>query len=468
MIFVVEFSPERLIVAGRRFDRQDKLDRMFQRHLRVTLVPVFVLMLAASYVLTAQKDQKVEPADLHRPTKTPDRIILTWSDDPATTQSVTWRTETSVTSALAEIAPADDGPLFVKTAAQVKATTAGFKTDLSLSHVHSATFTGLKPNTLYVYRVGDGWNWSEWSHFRTAGSKTDPLTFVYVGDAQNDIFSMWSRVIRMAYTVAPQTRFIVHAGDLINSANKDDEWGDWFRAAGWINQTIPSFPSPGNHEYARGLKGRDLTGHWRPTFTLPENGPAGLEESCYYLDIQGIRMISLNSNEKQQEQVEWIDKVLADNPNEWAILTFHHPIFSAAKGRDNKDLRELWQPIFDKHKVDLVLTGHDHTYARSNMRTGMNVRSTDAGTVYVVSVSGPKMYNLERETWMARGAEDTQLFQVIRVEGQKLTYESRTARGILYDAFELRKRRNRPNQLINRIPESPSERLRDSNAVSGG
>ena len=64
---------------------------------------------------------------------------------------------------------------------------------------------------------------------------------------------------------------------------------------------------------------------------------------------------------------------------------------------DNPEIREALQPIFEYYGVDLVLQGHDHTYARSglmtheNVGTGVTARSPKAGTVYVVSVSGPKM-----------------------------------------------------------------------------
>jgi hypothetical protein len=103
----------------------------------------------------------------------------------------------------------------------------------------------------------------------------------------------------------------------------------------------------------------------------------------------------------------------------------------------------------------LVLTGHDHTYARSNLVSGTNMVDK-SGTVYVVSVSGPKMYQVDREDWMARTAARTQLFQVVRIDGNKLRYESRTARGVLYDAFELTKQgAGRANKLVNRIPATP-------------
>ncbi len=398
----------------------------------------------------------------HAPTPQPDRIMLGITPDPSTSMSVNWRTSTDVSDAKAEIAEAEDGPDFTKRSKTISATSQTLKTDLNEAHFHTVQFTSLKPDTLYVYRVGDGKNWSEWNQFRTSTAGAEPLTFIYVGDAQNNVYSMWSRVIRAAYSSAPDTRFILHAGDLINRRDRDAEWGEWFYGAGWINSKVPMVAVPGNHEYGTGPSGdREVSTHWRPQFALPENGPKGLEETCYYTDIQGLRVIALNSNVKQKEQAEWLETVLANNPNRWTVLTFHHPIFSASRGRDNKQLRDLWKPIFDKYKVDMVLTGHDHTYGRSNLVSGNNVRA-ESGTVYVVSVSGPKMYSVEKQEWMERTAGRTQLYQVIRIDGNKLSYESRTARGILYDAFELTKEPGKANRLVNKVPNVPERGNDDS------
>lgn len=399
-------------------------------------------------------------AEVHRPLSVPDRIVLSWDGDPATSQAVTWRTDLSAGPTLAQIARADHGPKFVSAAATVQGESTTLETDLSPARYHSVRFTGLQPSTLYVYRVGDGVNWSEWLQFRTASNRPEPFRFLYFGDAQNDVKSLWSRVLRQAYLTAPDARFLIHAGDLINRANRDGEWGEWFGAAGWMNGMIPVVPTPGNHEYEAGSdQVRRLSRHWRPQFTLPQNGPRGLEETAYSLDYQGVRIVSLNSNEKQAEQVEWLEERLRDNPNRWTVLTFHHPLFSTARGRDNRRLRELWLPIIERYRVDLVLQGHDHTYGRSNLQTGVNIHAPDTGTVYVVSVSGPKMYNLDRQSWMERAAEDTQLYQVIEVDGGRLRYEARTPTGDVYDRFELRKTGGK-NRLVERPARRLPERLR--------
>ena len=403
------------------------------------------------------------------PSPVPDRIVLTWTDNPMRSQAVTWRTSADVPQGMGEIAVAGEGPLFVEGTQKVKANTVRLEGDLGAAHYHTVEFIDLKPGTKYAYRVGDGKVFSEWSHFTTANDWAKPFTFIYVGDAQNDIKSHWSRVIRSAFTDAPKAAFVIHAGDLINRANRDGEWGEWFYATGFLHRMIPCIATPGNHEYFRQDEDseRELSTHWRPTFAFPKHGPKGLEETAYYVDYQGARIIALNSNEKQPEQVTWLRDVLKERKARWVIVTFHHPLYASAEGRDNTELRDLWQPAFDEFRVDLVLQGHDHTYARSglmtheNVGTGVTARSPKAGTVYVVSVSGPKMYDLQARPFMRRAAEDTQLYQIIHVDGDQLRYEARTATGRLYDGFTLIKREGRPNQLVERVPKRQERRRVD-------
>lgn len=410
----------------------------------------------------------------YKPTAVPDRIVLTWAADPATTQSVTWRTDASVTKAFIEYAEADDGPLFVEETERQEANSDPLESDIGVAHYHSATLTGLEPETKYVYRVGDGTNWSEWAHFSTASTEPKPFSFVYVGDAQNNIKAHWSRLIRQAYQDAPKASFVLHAGDLVNRGNRDGEWGEWFYAQGFIPRSTPCVAVPGNHEQSKtfnaetGEVTRRLTDHWEHVFEFPKNGPEGSREAVYFVDYQGVRIIGLDSTGDVVSQADWLRGVLEDNPQAWTVVTFHHPIYSSKAGRDNRELRKLLQPIFDEHRVDLVLNGHDHTYARTqlmrhkgeqNVPVGVRAQSDQGGTVYVVSVSGPKMYDLGRRPFMRRAAEDTQLYQVITVDGDELRYVARTAIGRPYDGFTLRKREGATNELIEQVPETP-ERTR--------
>lgn len=461
---------------------------------------VFLLTACATQVATHGHDGEdghphaaiaVKPAEMYAPTAMPDRIVLSWSGDPRTTQSVNWRTSVAVTQGIGEIVKAEAGPYFPEKAVQVMATAEALKSDLSTAHFHSITFQDLEPGSIYAYRLGDGTNWTEWFHFRTAAANQEPFSFIYFGDAQNNVRSMWSRVIRESHRDAPKAAFMLHAGDLINTAESDAEWGEWFGAGAWLNAMVPSVPIPGNHEQAKlGDGTRRLSHHWRPSFTLPTNGPDGLEETCYTFCYQNMRFIGLNSNTAQAEQTEWLAEVLEKNDSPWVVCAFHHPIYSSGKDRDNSELRAMWKPLFDKYQVDLVLTGHDHTYGRTgfevppvtpipapqdttastrrataaaakilvgtvNVPTGVQNVDALAGTVYVVSVSGPKMYSNQNQSFMKRVAEDTQLYQIIHINGNSLRFEARTAVGELYDAFELQKTPGQINKLIEIEPQVP-------------
>ncbi|TRX51181.1 metallophosphoesterase family protein [Fulvivirga sp. M361] len=415
---------------------------------------ICLLVLLSTNLLAQLPEKNLPPRhpqfDFH-PSQRPDRLLLTWTDNSSSTQTVTWRTDTTITKGYAEITLADPSPDFHKEATQFIAETQLMITDFGKAAYHTVNFTELKPNTTYAYRVGADKYWSEWVQFVTAGTDFEPYSFIYLGDAQNKLYSHWSRAIQAAYREAPKSKFIVHAGDLINHSQNDYEWGEWFEAAGAAVKMIPTITIPGNHEYIKNPEGKkvSLTPFWDPQFNFPQNGPKGLEDQCYYIDVQNVRIISLNSNDDFKIQANWLSETLSNNPNQWTFVTFHHPVVSAAKGRVNEQVLKLWKPILDKHKVDMVLQGHDHTYARAqNLTTGTNSYEGSSGTVYVVSVSGPKMYPLTEQPWMERSAENTQLYQIIDVANDHLIYRSFTTGGMLYDAFRIEKRAEASNELI--------------------
>ena len=87
--------------------------------------------------------------------------------------------------------------------------------------------------------------------------------------------------------------------------------------------------------------------------------------------------------------------------------------------------------------------------AGDNLLDGAQVH-TKTGTVYAVSVSGPKMYDLGGRPWMKSRAEKLQLYQIVTIDGDTLNYEAKTADGKLFDEFELRKGKHGSRRLIER------------------
>lgn len=394
-------------------------------------------------------------AEIHKPTPVPDRIMLIPTTTPATSQKVTWRADAPADWAQAEILEAPRALVGGVPAADAAVTrvmarnTSAVNTTLGYaSTYHEVEFTGLKPDTRYTYRVGDGTNWSEWIDFTTASDGFDPFSFIYYGDAQNNLDSAVPRVFRQAFADRPEAKLVVNAGDLIDHANSEEQWGQWHKADGFINQQVASISIPGNHEYSGGL-----STFWRPQFPYPDNGPGNeeLKQTAYYLDYQGVRFIGLDSNHQSNAtlmaaQTAWLEQVLSSNPHKWTVVTFHHPVYSTTGSRNNPNVRAQWGPLFERYGVDLVLQGHDHSYGRGNVATARESAAVHNGVVYVVSVSGGKMYALNGGTnWTGNGAEvvsssqNTQLYQMIDVEADSIRFEARYANGEHHDGFLIRK-----------------------------
>ncbi|UBU16167.1 purple acid phosphatase family protein [Nonomuraea gerenzanensis] len=409
-------------------------------------------------------------AEVHKPTPIPDRVILIPTTTPATSQRVSWRAEATADTAQAQILEAPRALGQVQPAAGAVATVralASTPVNTTLGYAstyHTAEFTGLKPDTRYTYRVGDGTNWSAWTDFTTAAEGFEPFSFIYYGDAQNYLDSAVPRVFRQAFADRPQAKAIVNAGDLIDSANSEEQWGQWFKAGGFIDGQVNNISIPGNHEYSGGL-----STFWRPQFPYPDNGPgnAELKQTVYTLDYQGVRFIGLDTNHQSNAtlmaaQTAWLESLLKDNPNKWTVVTFHHPVYSTTGTRNNPNVRAQWAPLFEKYGVDLVLQGHDHSYGRGNPVSARKSATVHNGVAYVVSVSGGKMYALNGgENWTGNGAEvrstsqNTQLYQLIDITGDTVTFEARYADGEHHDGFVIRKN-DRGERTVNdlRTPEN--------------
>ena len=428
---------------------------------RIFLAGIFLFSVLLSNSQITKREINEIIKEWASPTKFPDHVVLSATEDPSTSIAINWRTEADNKVGFVELALAGPGPYFKKNSKKYKAERTVVDSQKAYNDGFKASYFEVKidqliPNKIYAYRVGNFHFKSEWHHFKTANNQPIPISFLYVGDAQNYILELWSRVIRNAYKTAPDADFFIHAGDLVDKGHEDIDWNEWFAAGSFIHSEIPAIAVPGNHEY-RYLDGsvysqnEVLSVQWNAQFGFPKNGPRGLEKTCYYIDYPNLKIIALNSNVAIKRQAKWLREILKSNDKKWIVVTYHHPLFSASTGRDNPEIRSLWQPIFEEYNIDLALQGHDHSYARGaiyekpvvvkNENHGGNI----IGPVYVVSVSGGKMYSVNKSGWDEYGAtqakkgERIQLFQHISIDGDRLTYRSFTATGELFDRFELLK-----------------------------
>lgn len=397
-----------------------------------------------------------------------DRVVLTPGADAAREMAVAFRTDLAQATAEAQILKGLDGPSLADQARTVTGVSKRIDTDNGAALYHHIRFTGLEPDTVYAYRVKGAAGWGEWLQFKTAAADFRPFRFLYLGDTQNGILSHGARVIRQAYLSTAAPALMLHAGDLVAQRDDmihDDEWGEWTQAGGFNFASIPQLPATGNHEYvdavgADGKESYQLGPHFPLQFSLPGNGAPGAGATTYAVDYQGVRFVVLDGTSALnlgtlEAQTRWADAALAGPGPRWRVVVFHQPIYTCARPNDTEALKAAWVPVFERNKVDLVLQGHDHCYSRLTSVLGKadaarrHKAGEAQGPVYVVSVTGAKMYALnDRAPFQPdRVAADTQLYQVISVERDSLRFEARTATGRLYDAFELKRGKDGANRL---------------------
>lgn len=373
----------------------------------------------------------------------PDHVLLTWADDPATTQSIQWRTHPHAQDGFVEYWPKPQSTGAPAPRPQVvRASTHIIETPDVVNDPavrwHTARLRGLEPGTVYAYRVGgDTTGWYGPAEFRTAPASPTSFAFVYLGDAQTGL-DRWGALLTNAFVARPDAAFYLMAGDLVNRGAERDDWDRWFHHARGIYDRRPIVPVIGNHDCQGGSPRLYLQ-----FFDLPGNGPIGVErERAYSFHYGNTLMVVLDSNLPPGKQAAWLDRTLAASKATWKFVSFHHPVYSPAITRDNRKIRETWGPIFDKHHVDLVLQGHDHSYLRTRpMRAGQPVSTPQEGTIYVVAVSGAKHYAQLPHKFRAVGISNVSTWQVLdlRIEANQLEYRAYDDAGRLRDGFVIQK-----------------------------
>ena len=142
------------------------------------------------------------------------------------------------------------------------------------------------------------------------------------------------------------------------------------------------WPTLGNHD-GRSADSTTESGPYYDIFSLPRNGEAGGvasgTEAYYSFDYGNMHFICLDSNETDRSadgaMMTWLEADLAANDKEWVIAFWHHSPYSKGHYDSDElgrsiDLRQNAVPLLERYGVDLVLTGHSHSYERSYLIDG--------------------------------------------------------------------------------------------------
>lgn len=316
------------------------------------------------------------------------------------------------------------------TATVINATNVQGSTYEATNHVSIEGY--FEADTAYQYQYTDNYDgsattWSATYDYNTAD--TEEFSVILTGDPQvgasgsigqgkdddqniaRDTYN-WDKTMAAAMALYPDAAFLLSAGDQVDYSTAQTDPAKAIREseyAGYLYpevfRSLPVATTIGNHD----TNGIDYSYHFNNPNSEDSLG-ATEAGSDYYFSYGDVLFISLNSNNRNQEEHRALmTKAAESNPDaKWKVVIFHSDIYGSGQPHADTDAtanRIIFAPLMDEFDIDICLTGHDHTYSRSYQILDGNVIDYDIsdgsvtnpeGTLYVStgSGSGSKYYNL--------------------------------------------------------------------------
>jgi hypothetical protein len=362
----------------------------------------------------------------------PDQVHLSWSSDPSTSVDIQWRTDTTVAAGELIYRVKGTSEEQLVEGERIRLEDCLLMNDRYINHF-TAQLSNLKPGTTYEYVVGKTADWSSADSFTTS-SVDNKFSFLWFGDTHYS--SKFGEILQLSYGKHPDAAFYSIVGDLVSDGLFRNQWDELFDYSRGVINKIPLMAVPGNHDNRAGL-GAQL---YRDQFSYPFNAPEGVpSEQTYSFTYKNALFLMIDATSPIDAQTAWIEKQLAETKAQWKIAMFHFPPYNWEE--PYFDIQKAWVPLFDKYHVDMVFGGHIHYYMRSKpMKDGKVVSSYNEGTAYIISVGIPNRdHEMTEEPYAAVRNATGHLYQYVKIDGTRLSFETYDNQNKLIDSFEIKK-----------------------------
>ena len=360
---------------------------------------------------------------------TPYRILLTPGDNP-NSHMVTWQCDTILQDAYIEYYKIDslshDDRLHRATAAGEK-----YISDGGSSIFYRAILDSLTQGK-YAYRVCHPTTVSEWNNFEISDTNDHISRFVFMGDIQDTLNGITSDIVTDITQRHNAIDFFVLGGDFIHRP-QDIYWGEGFRSIAPIATSHPIVAVSGNHEHRKGIAStceKRFPLHF--AYYLDRYNK---ENFCYHtFRYDNVELYLLDSHcdiIRLVKQRRALQQDLEKSTAQWKIVILHHPPYSIRNKWNNIHLQWLFTPLFTQHKVHLVLSGHEHGYAR------IHPQDDNATPLYTISHCSPKHYQHNNSKRAVCYDSNNRYYQVIDIEHDTLQLACYNSIGLLMDRTQI-------------------------------
>jgi predicted phosphodiesterase len=379
--------------------------------IRLSLAPrliIYVVVLLSIGIWITHGPALVEQANLAEPrgvTLIGGPMIQVGDTDGKSAIAIVWRTAELSTSRV------DYGPTPALGSRIV---------DHGLTRYHALVLRNLKPSSRYHYRVSSNHQVLSEAVVQTGKAEGEPFRFAVFGDSGSGKTAQYelAKLIEQH-----QVDMILHTGDVAYPEGKEEAYAKKFYLPyKRLLERIPIFPVLGNHDYET-KSGQP----WVDNFFLPG------AERFYSFDYGNAHFTALDSYRIDAASARWLEHDLAKTDKRWKFVFFHEPPFSNKDGRTGSaGARNLWLPLLEKYRIDLVFSGHDHLYTRFKARRGV---------IYIVEgVGGYTRYKINKAAAHVEFTDNSEFgFGLVEVAGPELIFRHITATGKTLDTLRLTK-----------------------------
>ncbi|MBR4859510.1 MAG: metallophosphoesterase [Clostridia bacterium] len=258
---------------------------------------------------------------------------------------------------------------------------------------NKVTVGGLETGKTYFYSYTEKGEWSEPQPITVQPEEN--FTVLFVSDAQigrsgeetlEEVLIRdtcgWNYTVDKMTGRYPEAAFIISGGDQLQSADSITQMKAYLSPEAL--RSVPVANTIGNHDKGETLYGDVFNNPNEVNELLGDEAGTG-----YYYTYGDVLFITVNSNNNFLFDTAKVLKsaVKAYPDTKWRVVTMHHNPYSASLSDDEySEYRLLFSSLFDCYDIDLVLSGHDHFYSRTEpMYAGEEAKGE--GTVYVQSSS---------------------------------------------------------------------------------